>query len=104
MTEDTDWSFLDGLAISTVPDGEPPASEPLPYYVENPPITATVVAATGMSSMVCNMPAVDLPGALEPSDIGWLRGDMFWVGDGERLTLVEGGYSVDPETREITLL
>lgn len=105
MIEDTDWSFLAGLEISTAPmEGEPPAAEPLPYYVENPPITATIIAENGVSSLVYTKPEIELLDALEPGDIGWVRGDRFWAGPGVRLALVEGGYSVDPETREITLL
>ncbi|WP_137803386.1 hypothetical protein [Caulobacter sp. 3R27C2-B] len=73
------------------------------YYTENPPIVATVFNATGRAYMVIGAPQSDIAAMLQPADLGWMRGEAMWVGDGDPNILTAGAYAVDPATREITL-
>ena len=76
----------------------------LPYYSAHPPIVATIFDAAGRAYMVLNTPQAEVASAMQAGDLGWLRGEAMWVGDGAPNILTAGAYDVDAATREITLL
>lgn len=73
------------------------------YYTENPPIVATVFNAAGRAYMTMSTPEPDIAAALQSTDLGWMRGEAMWVGDGDPNILTAGTYTVDPVSREIIL-
>lgn len=81
----------------------PPSPDSSSYYVRNPPIEVTVFGPTGTAYATVRTAEPDIPNSLRADDTGWMRGRNLWGPDEQAYQLPEGGYAVDPDTREITL-
>lgn len=82
----------------------PAAPDGSTYYADNKPMTITVFGPTGTAYATVRTAEPDIPNSLRAGDTGWMRGRNLWGPDEQPYQLLEGGYAVDADTREITLL